>query len=170
MERLEEMVYRRQTIAGYYNDAVADCEWIVPQYVPDDCINSYWTYTVKYEGEQAAGLSWKEFRKIYMDLGGDGFYAAWSVPYLEPVIRRGVFYGDRGCPVKCPMYKGTVNFERGQCPVAESLQPKLMHFKTNYRDLKTAVKKVSILRKTIDRINSRGSRQARESRFRSANV
>lgn len=38
---------------------------------------------------------------------------------------------------------------RGLCPVAEALQPKLMQFKTNYRDLKEAEKKTAVLKKLI---------------------
>lgn len=154
MERLEEIVKKRQKIAEYYAEAVTGCNWMVPQHVPEGHVSSYWAYVIKYEGEKATGISWRKFRKIYKDLGGDSFYAAWSVPYLEPVIQQGIFYGKKGCPVKCPWYKGKLNFDRGQCPVAESIQPKLMHFKTNYRNLKVAKEKVSILGKAIKKIVS----------------
>jgi perosamine synthetase len=39
--------------------------------------------------------------------------------------------------------------EKGLCPVAEKIQPKLMQFKTNYRDLNLAEQKAEALRKTI---------------------
>jgi hypothetical protein len=34
--------------------------------------------------------------------------------------------------------------------VAETIQPKIMQFKTNYRDLKLASYKAEVLRKTIE--------------------
>jgi len=43
-----------------------------------------------------------------------------------------------------------VYYNKGICPVAESLQPKLMQLKTNYRDLKLAQEKATALRKTIE--------------------
>ena len=42
-----------------------------------------------------------------------------------------------------------VYYEKGLCPIAESLQPKLMQFKTNYRSIDLAKKKAMSLRKTI---------------------
>ena len=83
-------------------------------------------------------------------MGGDGFYAAWSVPYLEPVIADGNYYGE-GSHYTGPRIK----YEKGLCPVAESIQPKLMQFKTNYRDLELAKRKTDALRKTIEKITDK---------------
>ena len=89
------------------------------------------------------GVSWQDFRKKYVSLGGDGFYGAWSVPYLEPLI------ADRKFVSRCPeIYKG-IKYEKGLCPVAEKIQPKIMQFKTNYRDLELTYKKAEALEKTI---------------------
>lgn len=151
MERLEELVQKRQKIASYYQEAIEGCRWLIPQKVPKDYVHSYWTYTVKYEGDKVLGISWRDFRKAFKEMGGDGVYAAWSVPYLEPVIQRGTFYGSRGCPIKCPWYKRKISYKKGLCPAAESLQPKLMQFKTNYRDLELAKRKAEALRKTIEK-------------------
>lgn len=151
MERLDEIVKRRQEIARYYGEVIKGCSWLIPQKVPKGYIHSYWTYTVRYEGLEALNVSWRAFRKTYKEMGGDGIYAAWSVPYLEPVMVNRTFY-SKGCPVECPRYKGVkIKYEKGLCPVAESIQPKLMQFKTNYRDLELAKRKVEALRKTIEK-------------------
>jgi perosamine synthetase len=151
LERLDEIVEKRITIAKYFEEAIDGCSWLVPQKVPDGYISSYWTYALKYEGEKAIGVSWKEFRKAYIENGGDGFYSAWSVPYLEPVMQNGNYYGKE-CPIKCPLYKENISYEKGLCPVAESIQPKIMQFKTNYRDMKLAKSKAMALKKTIDKL------------------
>ena len=83
-----------------------------------------------------------------MEYGGDGIYGAWSVVYLEDVMRNYSFYG-KGCPHKCPLYEGRVEYKEGICPVAESIQPKLMQFVNNYRNIKEAEPKVEALLKTI---------------------
>ena len=41
------------------------------------------------------------------------------------------------------------NYKKGDCPNAESVQPKMMQFKANYRDLKTAQEKINILSNVI---------------------
>ncbi len=70
-----------------------------------------------------------------MELGGDGIYAAWQLSYLEPVLRGRTLQSQR--------------LEAGLCPVAESLQGKLLLFKCNYTDLRQAQEKAEALAKTI---------------------
>lgn len=130
MEQVDEIVKMRQDVAQLYAKAIDGCEWMIPQSVPGGYTNTYWTYVVKYEGLAALGVPWKVFYNTYKDMGGDGFYAAWSIPYQEPALSH-------------------LGYEKGLCPVAEELQPKLMQFKTGYRDLELAKRKAGALRKTI---------------------
>ena len=44
---------------------------------------------------------------------------------------------------------GEFIFPKGICPNAENFQPKIMRFKTNYRDIDKATEKISILKKTL---------------------
>lgn len=148
VERIDEIVQRRQRVAGFFKEAVEGCEWMIPQKTPEGLVNSYYTFAVRYEGEKALGVPWKKFYNTYIEQGGDGFYSAWSVPYLEPVMEKPDFYG-RGCPLECPHYRGRAVYTRGLCPVAEEIQPKLMQFKANYRDMELAKRKADTLKKTI---------------------
>lgn len=152
LERLEEIVEKRITIAKYFEEATEGCSWLVPQKVPEGYTNSYWTYALKYEGSKEIGVSWREFREAYIENEGDGFYAAWSVPYLEPVMQKGYFYG-KGCPMNCPHYKVSASYEKGLCPVAESIQPMIMQFKTNYRDMELAERKAKALNEVIRKLS-----------------
>ncbi len=151
LERVEELVNRRQFIGSLFDKAVEGCSWMIPQKSPEGVINTYWTYAVKYEGEKEIGVSWKEFYDLYVKNGGDGFYGALSLQYLEPAIKNKEWLGTY-LP-KCELYKNKFNYEEGLCPVAEELQPKIMQFKTNYRNLDIAKKKTSILRETIKQLS-----------------
>ena len=42
-----------------------------------------------------------------------------------------------------------VRYEKGLCPIAEEIQPKIMQFKTNYRNIDRAAQKIDALKKTI---------------------
>ncbi len=148
VERIDELVGRRQAVARLYDEATDGCHWLIPQRVPEGYVNAYYTYAMKFDGQAAHGGTWRQFRRQYLELGGDGFYAAWSVPYLEPVMTQREFYG-RGCPFSPPWYDGQVKFEPGLCPTAEAIQPKLMQFKTNYLDLEEAKGNAEALRRTI---------------------
>jgi len=150
LERLDDYVARRQAIAAMYAEAIEGCAYLVSQQLPDGYVNSYYTFAMVYEGQEAMGVPWVDFRRKYIEMGGDGFYAAWQVTYNEPAVRDMAFYG-KGCPVHCPLYEGPkVEWGPGLCPVADELQPKLMQLKTNYGDLEVAKRKADALRSTIE--------------------
>ena len=150
LERVDFLVSRRQKVAQYFLEALDGCKWIIPQKVTEGYVNTYWTFTARYEGKEAYDVSWKEFYNLYKKNGGDGFYGGLSVVYLEPAIKNKVFCNDY-LP-RSEIYQGAFNYEKGLCPVAERIQPKMMQFKTNYRNLEVAKVKTEALRKTIREI------------------
>ena len=119
-----------------FNKVVEGCSWLIPQSKLDNANHTYYTYGIKYDGVSNNNISWKEFYDRYKSMGGDGFYAAWMNPYLEPALK-GKKYGN-------------AVFKAGLCPIAEEVQKKLMVFKTNYRSLEVAEKNAQILRKVIN--------------------
>ena len=140
-ERIDDIVERRISVANIFYEAVKDCKWIVPQVIPEGYKHSHYTFSFEYKGQEEVGISWKQFYNMYVETGGDGFYSACVVPYLEPVFQNHEFYKE--------IYK------RGMCPVAEDLQKKIMQFKTNYRSLTEASKKASILKDLISKLESK---------------
>lgn len=142
-ERLEEIVDLRKESAKIFREVIKDCDYLVPQKELSDRDNSYWALGVKYYGEEKIGVSWYDFRQKYIELGGDGFYGSWKVPYLEPVMRDGNF------KKRNPQLYANINYEQGLCPIAEEIQKRMMVFKTNYRNLDLARYKAHCLKKTI---------------------
>jgi len=144
LERSEELVALRMQAANLFIEVMKECDYLIPQHTPADCVNTYYTLGVRYEGEDSIGVSWADFRAEYIKQGGDGIYGAWSVPYLEPAIQERTFVE------RCPPVYENIYYKKGLCPVAESIQPKLMQLKTNYRDLEIAALKAESLRRTIE--------------------
>ena len=149
LERLDELVELRVESARLFLEVMQDCDFLIPQEVCEGLTHSYYTLGVRYEGQEAIGVSWEDFRRTYKECGGDGIYGAWSVPYLEPVM------ATRRFARRCPLIYDDITYEIGLCPVAEQIQPKLMQFKTNYRDLHLAEYKAECLRRTIRKVTSR---------------
>ncbi|MEO1944054.1 MAG: DegT/DnrJ/EryC1/StrS family aminotransferase [Candidatus Thioglobus sp.] len=144
VERVDELVERRQRVAEFFMESIRDCDWIVPQKIPDNFVHTYWTFTVLYYGDNAVSVSWQDFWRKYKEIGGDGFYGGLSVAYQEPVISEGVYKEKIQCG-------NDVNFNyNGSCPVAEMIQPRMMQFKTNYRNLEIAKQQAQILKDTIN--------------------
>jgi perosamine synthetase len=131
LERLEELVAMRGRVAAMYQDALHECKWLVPQAVPAATCHSYWTFAAKLD---AVDFTWQAFRDKCVEFGGDGIYAAWRLTYLEPAFR-GFSLSDRQ----------RQRFETGLCPVAESIQPFLLQFKTNYMDEDVAARKIGAI-------------------------
>lgn len=139
-ERMEHFINLRISIAKLYLDAIEGCEYLIPQVNPEGSLNTYWTFVVKYENEK---ISWYDFRKKFVEFGGDGIYACWALSYDETLISGGHYKSH------CPSIYENINFPRGICPVAEELQPKLMQFVTNYGSVEEAKHMADALRKTI---------------------
>ena len=128
-EILDQLIDRRKKIGSMFLEAVDGCSWIKTQKVDDYCEHSYYTFAFLYEHTE---VSWEYFYNTYIEMGGDGFYACWKNPYLEPSLKP--------------------KFSTVSCPIAEEYQKKLMCFKTNYKDLGLAQKKVNILKNLINDI------------------
>lgn len=137
-ERMEHFVDMRRKIAKGYAETLDGCNYLIPQHVPSDCKSAYWTYTVRFTRED---LSWYDFRRKFMEFGGDGIYAAWRLLYHETVFESGVW--REHCP---PLYDD-YTFEL--CPNAELIQPQIMQFVANYQDMDAAEPNFEALRKTI---------------------
>jgi perosamine synthetase len=150
LERADMLVERRKQVAKFFLEALEGCDWIIPQYVPEGYVNTYWTFSVVYEGEETHGVTWREFYDRYKANGGDGFYGGLSVPYEEPILKEKPFLNSYLPDIE--VYKNKFNFEKGMFPNAERIQPKMMQFKTNYRNIEIAQEQANILRKTIKEI------------------
>ena len=129
-----------------FKEVVGDCAWLKPQSTPSDRTNSFWAFAVRLVHPN---ISWIQFRKKFMELGGDGIYATWKLSYQEPMFQTMNFSGKE--KVIAATYEGQLQkWTPGLCPVAEKIQQQILAFKTNYWDWERAEKQAAILRKTIE--------------------
>ena len=143
LENADQLQQLRIDSADIFLEVIKEADFLVPQKIPHHSSHSFYTLGVLYKGEASIGVTWQDFRKAYVEAGGDGIYGAWSIPYLEPVM------SERRYVNHYPEMYGEIFYEKGLCPVAENIQRELMQFKTNYRDLSLAKSKAEILRKVI---------------------
>jgi len=141
VERMDELVKVRCDAANCWKEALEGCTWLYPQKVEEGNKHSYWTYAVRLETEK---VGWHTFRNKFIELGGDGIYAAWKLAYQEPMFRNKNFLNRE----KIGVYD-QYNFNTITCKNAEFLQPRMLQFKTNYYRKEEAEKQAEILKKTI---------------------
>ena len=132
IERQEELVERRIAVANLFSDVIKDVDWLKPQFTPNYCRNTYWTYVVKLNNDD---LDWVAFRDKFQEFGGDGIYAPWKLTYQEPFFENLSLSNRESSPY---------------CPNAEALQTILLQFKTNYWKWHDAELQADILEKTIN--------------------
>jgi perosamine synthetase len=139
-ERMAAFIERHRETAALYLEVIGTCDYLKPQLVPTGDTSSWWTVTCRYERDD---VSWQDFRRTYVERGGDGIYAAWALLYQES------FYANGAWRERCPAIYHQVSERPPSCPVAEAVQPKLMQFVNNYGSVEEAEPKVEALRQTI---------------------
>jgi perosamine synthetase len=152
LERLDYLVAARRYIASQYEAVIREenCEWLIPPYVPEGYTHSYWCYACNLN-EDLLGVDWREFRKTFIQHGGDGLYGAWRPVHLEPIFRTMAYYGSRDrAPNFDPRYRGRMkSYNEGDCPNVETFQKTLCLFKTGMQTLDKVNAQVDALRSTI---------------------
>jgi len=129
-ERMEEFVNLRIKMAEGYLDIIKNSELFVPQHVQKGYKNTYWTFAAQFMG-QNHGIKWQEFRKKYMEFGGDGIYAAHQTVNNEPCFRDS-------------------KIGQGEVPIAEMLQKELMLFTTNQKNEEERTIQLVAMEKTLN--------------------
>jgi len=118
--------------------AIEGTDLLQRQVEPEGYINSYWSYSVVLKTDDP-GVDWYKFRELFQKNGGDGYYAAWKLSYMEPLFKDII-----------QKYEGVwQKYDNGLCTNAEYLQPRMLQLKTNYWDIHEAEKQAEILHKTI---------------------
>lgn len=137
-ERVEELVNQRKKIGKVFEEAVKGFDWFLPQKIGSEYESSYWAFSCKLD---TLHISWDSFRKEFLKNGGDKYYGAWQLTYLEPLFRDRMF-------LQRDKYINQI-YKLGLCPIAEEIQPKLKQFKTNYASTSQSIKQAEILNKTL---------------------
>ncbi len=144
-EHMDELVQRRIDVGHLFEEVVAGCDWLKIQETPEGYTNSYWAFAPRLTHPS---VSWSDFRKKFVELGGDGIYGVWKLTYMEPMFQKRDFSGKE--KIFDAMYTGTMQtWAPGLCPVAEKIQQQILAFKTNYWDWERALQQAEVLKQTI---------------------
>ncbi len=151
LEKVDRLVGDRVKSAQAYETVIQEtnCSFLRLQHVPMGWTHSYWCWTVLFLPENANGVTHKEFRDLFRSAGGANVRAAWSVPYLEPLMSNGTF------KERLPQVYEGISYAKGLCPVAERLQRNLIQFKTSMRDVTEIKIETDALRTAILAVQKR---------------
>lgn len=129
LARADFLKQERHDCAAMYRDAIAGCDWLTPQYVPEGWGFDAWTYAVATD-TPARCLALLNAVERH---GGERPYPAWRLTFSEPAFR----HLDPGADA---------------CPVARSVQPRLAQMQTN--DLASSARNAAALARAIAELSS----------------
>ena len=121
---VDELKQDRALCAAHYRFEVEGCEWLTPQHIPRGWTQDWWTFAVLCDTPERATL----LADAVVRHGGERPFPAWRLTYQEPFWQR-------------------LEYVEHKCPVAESLQPRLVQFQTN--NVASAEKNAKALRLAI---------------------
>jgi len=167
LPKLKSLVEKRIENANYIAEKLGKLPGIISPALREKCVNVYYVQAFKYK-EEIVGVSRDKFiEAVRAELSPTEFREKEGVRigvgngeplYLQPIYQNLIGYGKKGCPFKCPLYKGRPRYARGICPITERINYKelfvhdLMHASMKKKDLDDVVRafeKVYFLRKTI---------------------
>lgn len=140
-ERYEYFINTREEIGLAMRDICADYTFMIPQKDIKGSRNTFWTFATRFTHPD---VSWQDFRKKFIELGGESIYGCWALTYDEPVVSQGQYKYHN------PPLFDHLEFDRSSYPNAELIQPQLMLFPLNYPSLEIAMPILDGLKKTLD--------------------
>jgi len=167
LKKLKNLIIKFRNNADYLARKLKKIPGIIAPSVRKDCSHVYYTQSYKFD-EKKIGVSRDKFintvraelqpSKLREDEGitiGCGYVRPL---YLEPIYQKLIGYGNKGCPFKCPWYKGKIFYKKGICSTVERMHEKelfsigLVNAAMKKKDLDDIIKafeKVYKLRKTM---------------------
>ncbi len=117
---------------------------LTPQKIKNNFKHTFYTFACTFNGK-SKNISWKKFRKKFIENGGDGIYSAWKTVNEETCFvesrKKGLFSGSM---------KISQSYGWGSTPTAIKLQKKIMQFTTNQKNDFEIKKQINALNKTIN--------------------
>jgi perosamine synthetase len=120
LKKLPGLVQGRIRAANRLSQGLSQLEGLRVPVVKPGCSHVYYGYPLIYD-DQAMGI---DRDLLVQALRAEGVPAGnrYANLHLLPMYQRKIAYGKRGFPWTAAFYKGRVSYDKGICPVAETLQ------------------------------------------------
>lgn len=120
LKKLKEAVSSRQHLANRLNEGLRCLPGLSIPVVKTDCTHVYYVYPMTVDGK-ALGVSRD---RLHAALRAEGVPVGskYQNLHLLPMYQEKMAYGSKGFPWTSDIYKGSVSYRKGICPVAERLQ------------------------------------------------
>lgn len=122
LKKLNTLVSRRIAVADRLTAGLGGMKGLRPPIVKKDCTHVYYVYPLLYSPEETGVSRDKVFQALHAE--GVPIADRYVNIHLLPIYQKKMAYGTKGFPWSAAFYRGQVSYEKGICPVAETLQDK----------------------------------------------
>ena len=143
-EQIKKFIKLRRNSAKEFEKVLSINNNFKIQKISQKSYSTYYTFAALFNPKKSIKVSWHEFRKKFMQFGGDGIYAASRLIQQEPAVKK---YKIGRCFKNCS--KNCINNCTGT-PNAKKIQKNLLLFTTNQANNIEIKKQIIALKKTIN--------------------
>lgn len=127
LERFPAYLEEYNANLAFYNEAIADCEWLRSRTVPKQAEQAGYVWACLWEGDRG-GLSFDRFKQLCAEEGARFAFDFTERPAQEfDVFRKSSAYHVDDCPIRCPFYRGDYRAEKCQTPVAADILQRVIY-------------------------------------------
>lgn len=120
LKKLEKLLLPRIHAADYLTAHLKGYPCLKPPLVKKSVRHGYYVYSLRYDAS-VTGVSRENVAKA-LNAEGIPMECGYVQPlYLEPLYQNKIAFGKNGFPFTYEGYKGTLNYNKGLCPVTERM-------------------------------------------------
>jgi perosamine synthetase len=119
LKKLQTLVVQRVHAANLLSAGICNLRGLTPPVVKPGCTHVYYVYPLLYDAA-STGISRDRVVEALV-AEGVSIGSRYVNLHLLPMYQQKQAHGTKGFPWSAPFYKGSVSYEKGICPVAESL-------------------------------------------------
>lgn len=114
LKKLKRLLDERRELVTYLNDRLKKFDGLLTPTIREGCGHSFYRYMLRLDPSKIKIPA----KKIVKALNAEGmdFYAGYMPLNLYPIYQQRIAFGDKGCPFKCPWYKGSPDYSLKELP------------------------------------------------------
>ena len=120
LKKLDRLLIPRIEAAEYLTAHLDGYPGLQTPHVRQNVRHGYYVYALRYDAS-IIGITREKFVQALNAEGIPMEYGYVQPIYLEPVYQQKIAFGKNGFPFTYEGYKGTVNYQKGLCPVTEQM-------------------------------------------------
>lgn len=138
-----KLVKSRIEAGEHIYDLAANFPFVTTQKIYPNSTHSFWAAPLVIANPK---IYWKEFVNKFNSEGGKGIYAAWKLTFNESFwVEKQLLGREEGLSFSATAFN--------TCPIAESIQPRILAFRTNEWNKKSRKSQLKALKRTLEHFN-----------------